>query len=218
MIELATQDASEVVLFPELSLTGYEPKGAKELVVDPDDTALRIFQRMSDANAMIICVGAPTRATDGIRISMLIFQPNRPWELYSKQILHADEAPYFTHGTEPAFIRHGGEVIAPAICYESLQPEHARHAAKSGARVYLASVAKSATGVTKASVQYPVIAREHDFTVIMANSIGPCDDFVAAGRSSVWGIGGTLLGQIEPQCEGILVTDTHTGHASVRHA
>ena len=47
-------------------------------------------------------------------------------------------------------IQKGGHNLAPAICFESLQPEHAESAASSGADVYLASVAKSPIGVDKA--------------------------------------------------------------------
>ena len=78
---------------------------------------------------------------------MIIFEPNKPRQTYSKQQLHSDEFPYFENGVEQVVIKTGNMNIAPAICYESLQPTHAVNAFKLGADIYFASEAKSENGV-----------------------------------------------------------------------
>ncbi|HEY7391644.1 MAG TPA: carbon-nitrogen hydrolase family protein [Bryobacteraceae bacterium] len=214
LIELAIARSAEFVLFPELSLTGYEPTLAKGLVLDLHAAWLDLFQDLSDAQGVAIGVGGPTSAPhDGVRISMFVIQPGRPRLIYSKQHLHADELPFFVEGTGQLLIRWGDEVLAPAICYESLQPGHAQQAARSGAHVYLASVAKSAAGLEKANSHYPRIAKQHSLTVLMANSIGTCDNFVAAGQSAAWGRDGEPLGRLDAEHEGIVVVDTNSGRA-----
>jgi predicted amidohydrolase len=100
--------------------------------------------------------------------------------------------------------------MAPAICYESLLTEHAEIACKSGAEVYLASVAKSIHGVEKALKYFPSVARKYSMTILMSNCIGSCDDFESAGRSSVWNKDGLLVGQLNDIDEGILIFDTDT--------
>ena len=55
-----------------------------------------------------------------------------------------------------------------------------------GANIYLASVAKSARGVDKAFSHYPAVAQRYAMTVLMANCVGPCGDFVAVGQSAMW--------------------------------
>ena len=62
---------------------------------------------------------------------------------------------------------------------------------------------------------YPVIARRHKMYVIMANSIGPSDDFVSVGQSAAWNNCGKLLEQIDSESEGMLLMDTLTGQTSV---
>jgi predicted amidohydrolase len=89
-----------VIIFPELSLTGYEPTLAKELAIHQDDKRLDDFQQISDLHGITIGLGAPTKGSKGICISMIFFQPHRERRLYSKKYLHADEYPYFVSGSK----------------------------------------------------------------------------------------------------------------------
>ncbi|MEQ1587878.1 MAG: carbon-nitrogen hydrolase family protein [Cyclobacteriaceae bacterium] len=95
VIELAVSFGTEVVIFPELSLTGYEPTLAKELASSQDDPRLDEFQIISDTNAVTIGVGMPTKSHTGICISMILFQPKQPRQMYSKKYLHPDEEAFF---------------------------------------------------------------------------------------------------------------------------
>ena len=210
----AIENGAALIVFPELSLTNYEPELAEALATTAADPRLDALQKASDANGITICVGLPTRHEEGIRISMVIFLPNAQRQLYSKQMLHSDELPYFSHGQGQLVLNVGNNVIAPAICYESLQLEHATTAAKEGITVYMASVAKSANGVVKAFAHYPQIAKLHNMAVVMSNSIGPSDNFVGAGQSSAWTADGTLAGQLDAESEGLLMFDTVTGNTA----
>lgn len=206
-VEQATRLGAELILFPELSLTRYETARARELALPWDSPVLDELQHLSDAHRIIIGAGLPTSAPEGTRISMLIVQPNTPRAIYSKQQLHGDELPYFVPGDRQVLIRAGDTVLAPAICYESLQPDHAEQAARLGANIYLASVAKSANGVRNGYRHYPEVARRHEMTVLLANSVGPVDGFVTAGQSAVWNSRGERLGQLGDE-EGFLLFDT----------
>lgn len=152
MIREAQAQGAEAVVFPELSVTGYEPELADTLATSADDARLNVFQQMSDAQGITIGVGMPLRTEKGITISMLVFQPNASVQVYAKQQLHADEKPYFVEGNQQLILQIDSLSIAPAICYESLQTDHANHAHQLGATVYLASVAKSQNGIDKAMV------------------------------------------------------------------
>jgi len=117
-IREALVQQADAVFFPELSLTGYEPDLADALATTVDDTRLDVFQQLSDARGITIGVGMPLRTGKGITISMLIYQPNVPVQVYAKQQLHADEMPYFMEGGQQLILRIGELAIAPAICYE----------------------------------------------------------------------------------------------------
>jgi predicted amidohydrolase len=209
-IDLALACNADAIFFPELSLTGYEPELAKELATNQNDNRLDIFQHISDNKNIIIGIGLPTVTESQIRISMIIFEANKPRQTYSKQQLHSDELPYFENGVEQVIIETNDKNIAPAICYESLQPTHAENAFKMGADIYVASVAKSAKGVEKAFAHYPVIAKQYAMPVLMANCVGFCDNFFSVGKSAVWTKEGKLVGQHDDKTEGILIFDTET--------
>jgi predicted amidohydrolase len=209
-VELASSLNANSIFFPELSLTGYEPDLAKDLATNKDDDRLEAFQKISDLKKMTIGVGIPTKTKSGIRISMIVFQPNQHRISYSKQQLHEDEFPYFENGTEQVIIEIENQKIIPAICYESLKIEHAEKASKLGGEIYLASVAKSKNGIEKAFIHYPKVAKKYSMPVLMANCIGECDNFVSAGFSSVWTKEGKLAEQLNNKNEGVLVFNTIT--------
>lgn len=208
LLDIAASNQADVVVFPELSLTGYEPKLATQLATHQDDQKMDDLQAISDAKQVTICVGLPTQRDSGVCISMIIFQPNQSRRTYSKRHLHADELPYFVPGQEQIILTVGNKKLAPAICYESLLPEHSADASTAGAQIYLASVAKSASGTAKAFKHYPEIAQKYSMMVFMSNCIGPCDDFEGVGKSAVWNSSGILLGQLDETNEGILLVDT----------
>ncbi|WP_224998761.1 carbon-nitrogen hydrolase family protein [Cesiribacter sp. SM1] len=209
-IELAVFLQADAIFFPELSLTCYEPELAFALATEQEALQLRPFQRISDSSHIAIGLGLPVKSLTGVQIGMVIFRPGQPRLTYSKQQLHTDEYPYFEPGSGQLILQLAGKKIAPAICYESLQPAHAENAFNMGAQIYLASVAKSASGVTKARQYYPEVAGKYAMPVLMANSIGFCDNFLSVGNSAVWSKTGVLLGQLDQDTEGILVFDTET--------
>ncbi|MBB3834020.1 putative amidohydrolase [Xanthomonas arboricola] len=215
VIRLAASKGADVLVFPELSLTGYEPGLAQALAVYPTDQRFDQFQVASDRYGMLIAVGVPKKGAKGIEISMLCFQPGLARTTYSKQQLHPDELPFFASGTEQRVLRHADQVLAPAICYESLQTSHVEQAAASGAGVYLASVAKAERGVASAYSHYPTIAKKHSMTVLMANCVGPADSFIGAGRSAIWSSVGDLVCSADAFQEALVAYDTVTGEASV---
>jgi predicted amidohydrolase len=209
-IDFALTYNAEAIFFPELSLTGYEPELANELATDQNDNRLEIFQQISDNNKIIIGLGLPTRTEAKSRISMIIFEPNKPKKTYSKQQLHSDELQYFENGDGQVVIKKDNTNIAIAICYESLQPTHCENAFILGADIYLASVAKSENGVQKAFKHYPTIAKQYEMPVLMSNCVGFCDNFLSVGKSSIWTKKGNLIGQLDDKTEGILIFDTET--------
>jgi predicted amidohydrolase len=139
---------------------------------------------------------------------MVWFTPDAPRRDYAKQRLHEDEFPFFSARNGQLVLELAEHKIAPAICFESLQPKHAADVSVLGVDIYLASVAKPARGMARAVEHYPAIARRHGMHVIMANSIGPCDNFVSVGQSAIWGNHGELLARMDTASEGVITLDT----------
>lgn len=210
MIDLAVSDGAEMIIFPELSITGYEPELAKELATTENDDRFDDFQKISDANQITIGIGAPLKQNAGISISMIFFQPQLARTVYSKKYLHADEEAFFVSVQSSIGLIGGEARIAPAICYELMVPEHSAAASENGAKIYLTSVANTAQGVERATASLSAIAEKYAMTALMANCVGRCDNFVSAGSSAVWNDKGLLVGQLNDTSEGILTFDTET--------
>jgi len=209
-VDLARQMGATAIAFPELSLTGYEPSLAADLALSPTDDRLAPLQQMADRDRLSIGVGLPTRHDAGICISQVFFHPHTAPQVYSKQYLHADETPFFMAGHPTTGVMATAPEVAIAICYELSVSAHVERAAQQGANIYLASVAKSADGVQRASKRLRAIAQQYAMRVVMVNCIGPCDDFVGAGGSAMWDAKGHRLAQLDATHEGLLLWDTET--------
>jgi predicted amidohydrolase len=210
LIDLAVTHEADVVIFPELSITGYEPALAKQLATTADDCRFDIFQTIANAKQIIIGIGVPIKNKGGICISMVLFHPNAARQIYSKKYIHADEKPFFISGHNSSVLIAGQPEIALAICYELAIAAHSEYAAKSGASIYLASVVKTPKQLEGATARLAAIARQYSMTVLMANCVGQCDGAPCGGNSSVWNSQGVLLGQLDTTSEGILMLDTDT--------
>lgn len=209
-IDLAHSLGADCIIFPELSLTGYEPTLSKELALDQADSRLDDFQNISNAGRITIGIGIPSKHKSGICISMLLFQPYKARRMYSKKYLHPDEEKFFIPGQNFTRLWVNKTHIAPAICYEISIPEHAERAFNSGAELYIASVAKFINGIDKALKRLSGIAGKYSMTVIMSNCIGRSDGGECAGNTSVWNHEGVLVGQLNNKNEGLLIFDTDT--------
>ena len=209
-IEHAIKLNADLIIFPELSITNYQPDLAKELSTDIESNIFSPFQEISNTNEITIGIGMPTKATDGINISMLIFQPNKERTVYSKQMLHSDELPYFVCGKNQTYLTINGIKIAIGICYETLQREHFLNAKNQGAEIYIASVAKPKGGIEKAYKHFPQIANEFNTPILMSNCVGHCDNFMSVGQSAVWNKKGELIEQLDTNNQGLLIYDTQT--------
>jgi predicted amidohydrolase len=213
IVERAIKSNSDLIIFPELSITNYEPYLAKELTTDIENDIFNPFQELSDKNKITIGIGMPTKATDGINISTLIFQPNKEKTIYSKQMLHSDELPYFVCGNKQIILKIKGQKIAIGICYETLQREHFLNAHQKGADIYIASVAKSKDGIEKAQKHFSSISSEYNTPILMSNCVGYCDNFISVGQSAVWNKQGKLIDKLDDSNQGLLIYDTKTEQA-----
>jgi len=212
-IDRAVTCGADLIIFSELSLTGYEPAMAKHLATSANDNRFDIFQKISNAGSVSIGVGIPTNNGNKASISMVLFRPNQPVLIYSKKYLHPDEDEFFLPGINFPSVIIKGTSIGIAICYELSIPAHFSAACDSGASVYVASVAKFAKGVESAVKTLSDIAVKNTIPVIMVNAIGPADNGMCTGRSSAWNDKGKLVAQLTSSTEGLIIYDTSSGTA-----
>lgn len=209
-LELVAEAASQqvdLIAFPELSLTGYEPGMALDFAVDHAQAQVQFssLKQASEAQQIKICAGMPTRGKHKPRISTLIFSPKQTLQIYSKQILHADEYPFFEAGNQAGIITCNGKRIALAICYEAMQPRHLQQCLALNVDVYLALVAKHEDGISEAHAYFSQVSQVEQVSVALSNNVGKCDNFVGFGRSAVWNASGVLVQQLDAKQSGLAV-------------
>ncbi len=206
LIGQAATQSCDLILFPELSLTGYRPSIAGRDARHANDSAFAALQTASQSFGIAVCAGMPLQAADGVQIGMLIYQPRHAPATYAKQMLHASELPHFVPGRLIHDIAIDGHHIAPAICYEAMQPVHGLAAIGRGATVYAASVAKHADGVEAARSSLAAFAARHGVATLLINAVGPAEGFVCAGDSAAWSSTGRLLGELGKE-DDLLIVD-----------
>jgi predicted amidohydrolase len=216
--EHAIDHQADVIVFPELSITGYEPTLARTKMRDAMDWRLTEFQRLSDSGTIQICFGAPLVGLTAPKIAAITVRPGQTQCCYSKMHLHADERPYFESGTEYTGVLPCKMPLGLAICYELSIPVHVETVFEHGAKVYVASVAKSAVGAANAMTHLKQTATEKNCYALMVNAVGPSDNFVSSGRSAVWNPRGDLLAELDDDHEGILYFDVIAGVATMSRA
>lgn len=211
-IEATVEMKPDLMMFPELSLTGYEPDLARELATTASDTRLLPLQEVSDKHNLILCVGLPTANEGKLHVSMIIFQPGKKPITYSKQYLYHTETGIFTPGNTPCIIPFDAKnVIAPAICFELSNSGHVEYACQNHATVYMASVLNSFNGVDADIEKLSKIASTYQMATFMANHTGISGGHKCAGKSSVWDSKGKLIAQLDSETEGVILYDTETG-------
>jgi predicted amidohydrolase len=207
-INEAIKNKTDLVIFPELSLTGYEPELAESLATNQNDTRLDNLQKLSDKNGITIGVGLPTKDKSDTFVSMIIFQPHKKRITYSKQYLYPPEEPIFKAGKNPLVLNFETEIVSPAICYETSNKAHCEFAKRNNATIYIASVLSSINGIDAELKKLSDIAKNNNLMTFMANYVGKSGGYECAGKSSVWNKEGELIGQLGDKDEGLIIFDT----------
>lgn len=218
LISAAAREGAAVVLFPELSLTGYEIDLARELAFAPGDVRFEPLVEAAASNAIIVIAGAPIRCGPRLHIGALIIRPEGAVDLYTKHRLGAfgpeaardgivppAEATVFEPGGRDPLVYVTGHAGAVAVCADTGRPFHPLRAAARGARTYFASMFVIPSELERDERNMRTYAREHRMAVVMANFGGPTGGLAAAGRSGIWSDRGEPLVQLEASGAGVAV-------------
>ncbi|MEI9938051.1 MAG: carbon-nitrogen hydrolase family protein [Pseudomonadota bacterium] len=218
LIVLAATQGVQLLVFPELSLTGYELDLASELAFSENDSRLDSLREQSLKRSVTLIVGAPVRLAERLHIGAFIISSEGTLDLYTKQRLGAfppdastegvvppSEASVFQMGDRNPLLRLGGHTAAIAICADIGNPAHAEWAAGRGANCYLASMFVIPADFAADSARLEGYAAKHSMNVVFSNYGGPSGGLPSAGRSAIWSAQGKLLAQLDAHGSGIAV-------------
>jgi predicted amidohydrolase len=194
---------ARVVIFPELSLTGYELDAPAITAADP--RLAPIVEACADTGSLAL-VGAPVPGeAGGSHIAMLAIDGAGATVAYRKIWLGTAEAARFTPGSEPAVLEVDGWRLGLAICKDTGVPKHASDTAALGIDAYVAGVVKAADEVTLQDGRSRRIAADHRVWVAVASFAGSTGGGFteAAGHSSVRNADGVVIAQAGPEPDAI---------------
>ncbi len=197
----------EFLLFPELSLTGYERTLATGLAITPDAPVLAPLRELARELKLVTVVGMPIRlgAEGPVLIGALTFGADGSLQVYSKQHLHDGEEVAFAPGNGGEPLTMADERIALAVCADFSHASHPLRAAQSEANLYAASVLITANGYEPDTALLQGYAREHGMAVLMANHGGVTGGWQSAGRSALWAAGGQRVVVAEGEGEVLVI-------------
>ncbi|SHG84739.1 Predicted amidohydrolase [Ferrimonas marina] len=187
-IEHASAIGADVVVFPELSLTGYELDLLGELTVTESSSVVKSLSKASIDNDIIAIAGC-TRNVIGAQkpmISAVICFPDGEINFYAKQHLHEGENQYCSSGAVDYYFEVKGYQVALAICADFVEPAHSKKARAHGADIYIASALISEAGFETDAEILANIAATNCFPVLLCNHISKSGGWSTCGNNSVW--------------------------------
>ncbi len=195
MIELSSNLRANVVVFPELSLTGYELELAQQLAFSQSRDSFVELSCAAIEHNIIIVVGCPLVAKKNAKptIGSVICFPDGNVEFYSKQYLHDSEGEYCSSGSVDYLFNINGYRIGLAVCADFSSPQHSSHAANGGADIYIVSALISESGYQCDAEILANIATMYRFPVLLSNHISQTGGWQACGNNTVWDANGQIV-------------------------
>jgi len=177
----ATKYKTELLVFPELSLTGYERELACSQTFTLNDSRLDKLADISRIHNMVIVVGAPIKE-DYIYIGSIVFMPDGTRKVYYKNNLHEGEELYFKSGSEPLLLQVNEEKIALSICYDIEVEAYFEMLAKQ-ATLYVSSIFYSPNGMIGLKDKLNTYSQTYGLDIAISNFVGTVWDNEAGGKS-----------------------------------
>jgi predicted amidohydrolase len=197
-ITAAAKHGVRVLVFPELSLTGYEPDLAAELAITGMEKRLAPLSALTRQHQIEVVIGAPLR--DGATkpyLGAILLTARGSATTYSKMHLGTSERAYFTPGSVPLSFNSDAQTIGIAICADTSQPSHPQVYADAGCTIYAAGVCLNAEWYATDMPRLANYAARHQMLVVMANHAQSVGSYSSVGKSAVWLPDGALLAQAE---------------------
>jgi NAD+ synthase (glutamine-hydrolysing) len=204
---------ADLVLFPELSLSGYPPEdllfhaGLRQQV----KTALdRVRQETSGIN---VVTGYPEYVDEDIYNSAAVLRDGKTVANYRKQELPNyavfDEKRYFKSGRDSCIVEIKGIRVGLIICEDVWFPNPARAAKDHGAQLIVV-INGSPYSLRYQERREEVVrerVRETGLPIVYVNLLGGQDELVFDGGSFVMNAQGEVVQRVPPYVEGLFPVD-----------
>jgi NAD+ synthase (glutamine-hydrolysing) len=212
-LEEARAAGAELVLFPELAVTGYPPE---DLLLRPGflrAAAQSLEAIAAETKGITALVGAPHLDRDLFN-ACAVCVDGEVKAIYRKQFLPNygvfDEDRYFQPGRELVLLRCGETLVGPTVCEDIWQPgPPATDLALAGAHL-IANISASPFHLGKGTEREEMLAtraRDNSCWIAFVNAVGAQDELIFDGHSLVLDEGGRVVARGPAFEEALLVVD-----------
>jgi NAD+ synthase (glutamine-hydrolysing) len=209
----ASEVGAELVLFPELALTGYPPEDLLLKEHFLADAALALSELAAEARGIVAVVGFPERADD-VYNSAAVLAGGAVHAIYRKVYLPNygvfDEQRYFQAGQAGAVLDIGDRRVGVTVCEDIWEPgPPASEEAVAGAALIL-NISASPYHAGKGAERERMLAqraRENIACVAFCGLVGAQDELVFDGHSCVLDHTGRTIARAPQFQEQLLVCD-----------
>ena len=192
----AVEHGVTVLVFPELSLTGYEPELAASLAMTPTDARLSPLVDLARRHDIETVVGAPLlNGAEMPALGAIVVTSRGAPKAYRKMHLGGTEPRFFLPGRESLILAALGQKVGLAICADSSRDTHPETYAAQGAGIYATGVFLNAEWYEADAPRLGDHARRFHLLTVMANHGASIGSHESVGRSAIWAPGGALLVQ-----------------------
>jgi NAD+ synthase (glutamine-hydrolysing) len=214
-LEEAKGAGAELVLFPELAVTGYPPE---DLLLRPGfvkEAERSLEQIARSARGIVAFVGTPYFDRD-LHNALAVCAAGEVKAIYRKRFLPNygvfDEHRYFAPGRDLFLLEFGETLIGPTVCEDIWQPgPPATDLSLAGAQL-IANISASPFHVGKEREREQMLAtraRDNVCYVAFVNAVGGQDELVFDGHSVVLDEEGRVIARAPGFEETLLVVDVN---------
>src|SRR5205809_4950928 len=212
-LEAAKSQGADLVLFPELAVTGYPPE---DLLLRPGfvraaESSVEAIAR--EARGTTVLVGGPHFDRD-LYNACYVLSGGEVKAVYRKRFLPNygvfDEDRYFAPGRDLILLEHGQTLVGPTVCEDMWQPgPPATDLALAGAEL-LVNISASPFYVGRDREREEMLvtrARDNSCFVAFCNTVGGQDELIFDGHSVVLDDEGTVIARAPGFDEALLIAD-----------
>jgi predicted amidohydrolase len=183
---VAENDNADLVVFPELFLSGYTTSKPEELALDLEGSEVGAITRLARENSTAVIFGAPERASVGVANSAICVDRYGNFVgSYRKTHLFGHERDAYVAGNELLIVDFDGVRAGIMICFDVEFPEVARALVKAGANLLVTISANMDPFGHDHDVFATARALENSVSHLYVNQVGRGEAFTFAGGTII---------------------------------
>ena len=198
----ARAQQSDLLVFPELALTGYPPEDLlfRQAFLAAVETALLVLQQHS--HDLGIVIGHPARTPEGLTNRATFFYQGKILAIHDKCELPNttvfDECRYFMKGTTPTVVTFHGQPLGILVCEDIWRPDPLPATVAAGATGLIVINASpfAAHKAVRRRTLLSTHAKLHHVPIIYVNCVGGQDELIFDGGSQVIDATGQCIQQL----------------------